>query len=74
MTLVNIKRGMALTALVAVCSVATARPHHHFRHAPKAKTTVVVVNKTPVVVVKPKPVVVKKKSPKVVKKVVIIRK
>jgi hypothetical protein len=61
-----IKKGIALVALAMICSTATARPHHHFRHAMKAKATVVVVKKSPLVVVKQKTVMVKK--------VIIVRK
>jgi len=38
-----IKKSIALVAMTMICCMATARPHHHFRHAPKRVTTVVYV-------------------------------
>ena len=59
--------------MTMICCMATARPHHHFRHAPKRVTTVVIVKEKKPVEVK-KNIVVKKKAPKVMKKVIIVRK
>ena len=67
-----IKKGIALLTMTMICSMATARPHHHFRHAPKRVTTVVVVKEKNPIDVKKK-IAVKKKAPKVVKKVIIVR-
>lgn len=53
-----LKKGIALVALMTVCSVMNARPYHHRHPAPNRVVTTVVVKKQPVAV-KAKPVVVK---------------
>ena len=39
------KKGIALMAMFAICTVLNARPHHHFRPVPRHQVTTIVVKK-----------------------------